>query len=107
MFESDTGDGRPGLRIDLIAARELCALTPGNARYSHAAASGAFVVSVLRGDILEGVYTPLREEVFDSYAAAQAAVGRLAAGRSDAVIFDFVARPPAGAQRSGEVAGAG
>lgn len=60
-----------GLRVDLVAASQLADLNPKHPEYLTAAARGAFVVSVLQGDLYESVYAPLMERTFDTLAEAR------------------------------------
>jgi|AntAceMinimDraft_1070359.scaffolds.fasta_scaffold113860_1 hypothetical protein len=85
------------IRIDLIAAQQLASLNPKHIQYCSAAESGAFVVSVLQGDIQEGVYSVLMEHFFDTLAEAQQVYAILISENPGATHFDFVAHPTSGA----------
>ena len=81
------------LRVDLVAASQLADLNPKHPEYLAAAARGAFVVSVLKGDVYESVYAPLLERTFDTLAEARVFFDGLASEHPDAKCFDFVAHP--------------
>jgi len=81
------------LRVDLIAASQMADLNPKHPKYLAAAARGAFVVSVLQGDVYESVYAPLLERFFDTLAEARLFYNNLASEHPDAKCFDFVAHP--------------
>jgi len=81
------------LRIDLIPAKRLAELDPGHERYRVAADRGAFVVSVLQGEIHEGVYASRMVTFFDTLAEARGFYDRLITENPDAAHFDFVSRP--------------
>lgn len=87
------------IRIDLIPAERLAALDPGHDRYRSAADHGAFVVSVLQGEIHEGVYVPRMEGFFDTLAEAQEFYDQLITENPDAAHFDFVSHPDGEAAR--------
>ena len=81
------------LRVDLVAASQLADLNRKHPEYLTAAARGAFVVSVLQGDLYESVYAPLMERTFDTLAEARVFFDSLASEQPDAKCFDFVAHP--------------
>lgn len=81
------------LRIDLAPATLLAELCPQNETYRAAAEHDAFFVSVLQGDVHEGVYVLLREQNFDSLSEAQAFYKSLFSEHPTAEYFDFVAYP--------------
>ena len=81
------------VRIDLIAASRLADINPTHAEYRAAAARGAFVVSVLQGDVSESVYAPLLERMCDTLAEARLFYDNLASEHPDAKCFDFVVHP--------------
>lgn len=90
------------IRIDLIPAERLAQIDPGHARYRSAADRGAFVVSVLQGEILEGVYAACMEDFFDTLAEAQEFYDQLITANPDADHFDFVSHPPGEAAHMAE-----
>ena len=81
------------VRIDLVAASRLADINPKHPEYRAAAARGAFVVTVLQGDVYESVYAPLLERAFDTLAEAQLFYDNLSSEHPDAKCFDFVAHP--------------
>ncbi len=81
------------LRVDLVAASQLADLNQKHPEYLAAAARGAFVVSVLQGDVCESVYAPLMERTFDTLAEARLFYNNLTAEHPDAACFDFVEHP--------------
>ena len=81
------------VRINLIAASRLADLNPKHPEYLTAAARGAFVISVLQGDVYESVYVPLMERTFDTLAEARVFFDSLASEHPDAKCFDYVAHP--------------
>lgn len=90
MFEKFDGYYTDQLRIDLASAAELAALNPSIEPYRAAASRGAFVVSVVQGDIHEGVYSPLFERFFEVLTEAQELYDALVADNPSACCFDFV-----------------
>jgi hypothetical protein len=81
------------IRIDLIAASEMANLNPKNAGYRAAAERGAFIVSVLQGDIYESVYTLRLERAFDTLATAKSFFDYLVSENPDAQTCLFVDIP--------------
>lgn len=96
MFEKFPDYYTQALRIDLISAVRLFELKPEHSPYAAAAERGAFVVSVLQGDIYESVYARLWEQSFDTYAEAKEMFGHLIDQNPDAANLDFVANPSGG-----------
>jgi len=84
------------LRIDLTPAERLAALNPEHLPYCAAAERGAFIVSVLQGDVYESVYTQRMEQFFDTLAEARSLCERLQAKHPSAAYFDFVSFPESG-----------
>jgi hypothetical protein len=82
-----------GVRIDLVAASRLADINPKHPECRASAARGAFVVTVLQGDVYESVYAPLMERTFDTLAEARLFYDKLASEHPDAKCFDFVAHP--------------
>ena len=81
------------IQINLIAASRMADINPKHPKYLAAAARGAFVVSVLQGEVYEGVYASLLERTFDSLAEARLFYDNLASEHPDAKCFDFLAYP--------------
>ena len=77
------------IRIDLIAASHLAKLNPGNTTYHDAAKRGAFVVTVLQGEVHESVYMARLEQIFETFAEAKSFYDRLGAEHPDATCCDF------------------
>lgn len=90
MFEKLKDFYTDQLRIDLVTAAQLAALNPNSEPYRTAAERSAFVVSVLQGDIHEGIYTPLKERFFDVQTEARGFYTALVADNPGAASFDFV-----------------
>jgi hypothetical protein len=93
MFQKLDDFYTQNIRIDLIAASRLADVNPGNADYREAAVRGAFVVTVLQGDLHESLYTPRLERTFDTLAEARAFYDLLVSEHPDAACYDFVAHP--------------
>lgn len=93
VFEKLEGFYTEQLRIDLVPAAQLAAMNPSNEPYRTAADRGAFVVSVLQGDIHEGIYTPLQERFFDVLTEARDVYTALVVDNPGAASFDFVSDP--------------
>lgn len=89
------------IRIDLIAASQLAKLNPENTKYRDAAKRGAFVVTVLQGEVYESVYTSLLEKIFETFAEAKSFYDRLGAEHPDATCYDFTVPGAPGAAADG------
>jgi len=78
------------IRIDLTSAERLATLNPDVVEYRKAAKNKNYVVSVLQGDVQEGVYTLRMEKIFDTLDEAQKTFVKLTKENPDAASFDFV-----------------
>jgi len=66
MFERLENYYTQNIRIDLTSAERLATLNPDVVEYRKAAKNKNYVVSVLQGDVQEGVYTLRMEKIFDT-----------------------------------------
>ncbi|MFG6665244.1 hypothetical protein ACGYKB_18480 [Sulfitobacter sp. 916] len=82
------------LRIDLMPASTLADLRPAHDAYRAAATRGAFIVSVLQGDVDEGAHVLLEERILESLSEARTVYENFISQHPEAAHFDFVANPP-------------